>query len=165
MTLGEVRQSLIDYLTGQGIHAIGAWSGSNRLSHSKAVAAVSLKALQLAPLGQQNYLGTRFDQDTAATVQVYGRKLSLTFGLDLYAPKGEPELCLSLFDQLGQVLCSGGPDGLVIGGLRCGQLSYDPESSMLTCTAELDCQAWCYAVQKEDGMLVTDIIVKGEPKL
>lgn len=164
MTLGEIRQSLIDYLVGQGIHAIGAWGGGSRLSHGKAVAAVSFKALELAPLGQQNYLGTRFDPETAVTVPVYGRKLSLTFGLDLYAPKGEPELCLSLFDQMGQALCNGGPEGLVVSGLRCGSLSYDPEASMLACAAELDCQAWCYAVQQEDGTLVTDFIVKGELK-
>lgn len=165
MTLGEVRQGLIQYLTGQGIHAIGAWSGSNRLSHGKAVAAVSLKALEFTPLGQQNYLGTRFDPDTATTVPVYGKKLSLTFSLDLYAPKGEPELCLSLFDELGQVLCNSGLEGLVINSLRCGEMSYDAEASMLTCAAELECQAWCYAVRNEDGILVTDFIVKGEPIL
>lgn len=164
MTLGEIRQSLISYLLDQGIHAIGAWEGDSRRCHSKAVAAVSLKSLELAPLGQQNYLGTRLDPETAATVPVYGRKLSLTFGLDLYAPKGEPELCLSLFDQLGQALCCGGPEGLVVNGLRCGQLSYDSQAAMLTCAGELDCQAWCCAAQREDGTLVTDFIVKGELK-
>ncbi len=165
MTLGEVRQGLIDYLTKREIHAIGAWNGDRRLSHGKAVAAVSLKALELAALGQQDYLGCRVDPDTAATVPVYGKRLSLTFGLDLYAPKGEPELCLALFDQLGQALCGGGPDGLVINGLRCGELRYDTESAMLTCAARLECQAWCYAAENEDGILVTDFIVKGEPKL
>lgn len=164
MTLGEIRQSLIAYLVDQGIHAVGAWEGGSRLSHGRAVAAVSLKALELAPLGQQNYLGIRFDPETSVKVPVYGRKLSLTFSLDLYAPKGEPELCLSLFDRLGQALCSGGPEGLVVNGLRCGPLSYDTQAAMLTCTAELDCQAWCYGISQEDGTLVTDFIVKGELK-
>ncbi|MCD8144273.1 MAG: hypothetical protein LUD79_02840 [Oscillospiraceae bacterium] len=51
MTLTEVRQSLIDYLNLQGVHALGAWAGDARLTHPAGVAVVGLKSLSCAPWG------------------------------------------------------------------------------------------------------------------
>jgi hypothetical protein len=164
MTLAEVRQSLIDYLCAQGVHAIAAWSGEKRKGHPKGVAVVSLEGLRLAPLGQQNYLGLRTEDDSTAQVPVYGRKVSLTFGIQLYVPKGEAELCQELFQQLGQALCCGGPEGLVVEELSCGAISFDSDSGSLTCPCQLTSQTWCYLATQEEGSVVTDFIVKGEPK-
>jgi hypothetical protein len=162
MTLEQVQEELIDYLTGQEIHAIAAWQKESRKAHEKPVAVVSLKSLELAPLSHQNYLGEQLDESSALRVPVYGRKLALTFAIDLYAPKGEAEQCHGLFSQLGQALCTGGPEGLTVEKLSCGEMRYDSEAGLLTCPAELTTQAWCYLTVQEDGQVITDFIVKGD---
>jgi hypothetical protein len=162
MTLEQVQQGLIDYLVSQDIHAIPAWQKESRKAHRTAVAVVSLKSLELTSLGQQNYLGERVEEGGTLRIPIYGRKLALTFGLDLYAPKGEAEQCHALFAQLGQALCLSGPEGLTVEKLCCGEIRYDSEADCLTCSAELVTGAWCYLTTQEDGEEITEFIVKGD---
>jgi hypothetical protein len=162
MTLEQVQQGLIEYLVGQNIHAIPAWQKERRTVHGKAVAVVSLKSLELTSLGQQNYLGEQIEEGGTLRIPIYGRKLELTFGLDLYAPKGEAAQCHALFAQLGQALCLSSPQGLTVEKLCCGDVRYDSDGDCLTCSAELVTGAWCYLTTQEDGEEITEFIVKGD---
>ncbi|MCD8144272.1 MAG: hypothetical protein LUD79_02835 [Oscillospiraceae bacterium] len=101
-------------------------------------------------------------EEQNALCAVYIRRLELVFSLDLYAPMGEPEVCLTLFDRLAQAVCLGGPEGLTCGELSCGDLTYDNDSRTLTCPARLSCQAGCALYQTEEGEVFTDFVVKGE---
>lgn len=161
MTIADLRESLVRYLTAQGIHALGAWEG-DRTEHDHGVIAVGLQQLRCAPLGQQDYLGCRFVEELGQSCQVYARRLALTYALDLYVPRGEGGAALALMDQLAQAVCLGGPEGLHLGALTCGGLSYDRESGMLTCRATLEGQGAGVLYQREDGTEFLDFKVKGE---
>lgn len=65
------------------------------------VAVVSLQGCRAGPAGFQHYLGERYDREREQWVEVYGQKVQLTFGLDLYAPPqlGEAAMQAAL-DQL-----------------------------------------------------------------
>lgn len=161
MNLTELRQSLIDYLTDCGVHAQGAWDGADRLRHPGGLVTVGLKSLTCAPLTQGDYLGVRYVESADADCAVYVRRLDLVFALDLYVPADAPETALTLFDQLAEAVCLGGPAELSPGSLTCGALSYDSDADMLTCAAELAASAAVLLLQTEDGTAFTEFEVQG----
>ena len=82
--LDKIRERMADYLNAQGVAAVTAWPAEERLRREGAVAAVTLRACQAGPAGFQSYLGERYNQETEQWEEIYGRKVQLTFGLDLY---------------------------------------------------------------------------------
>lgn len=160
--LDRVREALADYLREQGLHAVTAWSEETRKRHEKPVIAVSLKESKSAGAGFQNYLGERYNEETQCWEELYGKKLSLTFGLDLYGGKElGAEGCRKAFDELADALAAGGPEGLRLGTLSCGETRFDQETGMYLCPAELEASAWMYAVATGDGGLLLDFTVRG----
>ena len=96
--LDKIRERMADYLNAKGVAAVTAWPAEERLRREGAVAAVTLRACQAGPAGFQSYLGERYNQEREQWEEIYGRKVQMTFGLDLYAPaeaEGEvlPGLC------------------------------------------------------------------------
>lgn len=161
--LDQVRQSMTDFLREAGIHAVGAWAADRRLRHQKPIVAVSLKRVTGGQVGFRDYLGERYNQEKDLWEELYGRQLELVFGLDIYAP-GEGADCQVVFDKLAEALSDGGPGGLRLGTLTCGEAAYDSGSGMFRCPVELECAAWMYAVADDGGQWLTDFEVKGEWK-
>jgi hypothetical protein len=138
---------MADYLTTQGIDAVTAWSGQERLRRSEPVAVVSLRGCQVGPAGFQDYLGEQYDQETGLWKELYGRKAELTFGLDLYAPAdGSGADLQAAWDRLAEALTRGGPEGLAVREFSCGETAYDTSARMLKRTAQAVCEGYLYAV-------------------
>lgn len=161
--LEQVRDGMVDFLRQAGIHAVGAWAADRRLRHAAPVVAVALKQVVGGQVGFQDYLGERYDREKDSWEALYGRQLGLTFGLDIYVP-GEGGACMAVFDRLAAAFAAGGPMGLRLGTLRCGEAAYDGESGLFRCPVELECAGWMYAAEDEDGRWLTDFEVKGEQK-
>ena len=88
MTLDQVRERMAEFLRGQDIDAVCAWPEEARVRRDHVAAAVSLRACQGGPGGFQDYLGERYNEAAGRWEELYGKRVKLTFGLDLYAPKG-----------------------------------------------------------------------------
>ena len=81
---------------------------------------VSLRGCQAGPAGFQHYLGERYDERTGLWQELYGRKAALTFGLDLYAPRGQGDVGIqTAFDQVVQAFAQGAPQGLAVQEVAC----------------------------------------------
>ena len=143
--LDTIRETMARYLNENGVAAITAWPEENRARPQGAVAAVSLRACEGENAGFQNYLGERYNQESGRWEELYGRRVTLTFGLDLYAGTGGTE---------------GGPDGLKIKSLSCGETDYDRTADRYRCPAEAVCEAFLYAVADEGGTFL-EFEVKG----
>lgn len=161
--LDQVREQMTAFLQQAGIHALGAWSQEKRLRHTQPVVAVALKRVNGGPVGFRDYLGERYNENTDTWEELYGRRLELTFGLDIYAASDITE-CQATVDRLAQAFAGGGPSGLKVGALTCGEPTYDNKSELFRCPAELECAAWMYAVADDGGQWLTDFEVKGEWK-
>lgn len=87
--LENIREQMVDYLKERGVQAFAAWPAGERPVQEGALVVVSLRGCQAGPAGFQHYLGERYDERTGLWQELYGRKAALTFGLDLYAPRGQ----------------------------------------------------------------------------
>ena len=96
--LDGLREKLAAFLREQGLQAMTDWPVEPRELLDGPVAVVSLQGCRAGPAGFQHYLGERYDREREQWVEVYGQKVQLTFGLDLYAPPqlGEAAMQLSL---------------------------------------------------------------------
>ena len=139
-----------------------SWSPPGRRGCWGGFWAVTLRACQAGPAGFQSYLGERYNQETAQWEEIYGRKVQMTFGLDLYAlpQTGEAALQTAL-DILAQACAGAGPEGLTIQEFSSGETAYDGDSRLLRKPAQAVCTAYLYAITKADGTFL-DFEIRGE---
>lgn len=160
--LDKIRERMADYLNAQGVAAVTAWPAEERLRREGAVAAVTLKACQAGPAGFQSYLGERYNQETEQWEEIYGRKVQLTFGLDLYAlPQAGEAALQTALDILAQACAGAGPEGLAIQEFSSGETAYDGDSRLLRKPAQAVCTAYLYAITEADGTFL-DFEIRGE---
>lgn len=157
--LDRIREVMAGFLQAHGVEAVTAWPDSRRTRLSGAVAAVSLRRCEGGPSGFQDYLGERFNENTGAWEELYGKKLTVTFGLDLYAPaQGGAGACQAAFEALADAFQAGGPDGLAVLEFSQGEARF--QDGLFCCPVEAVCQCYLYAVAGDDGTW-TDFEIKG----
>ena len=159
--VGELSQTLAQWLEKQGLSAVTAWPDEKRRRSDEAIAAVSLRALESGPAGYQDYLGERFDQDRGEWEELYGKKMTLTFGLDLYAASAQ-EVTAAL-ERLGEILSQSGPQGMASVGFSAGETTYQSESRRYFCPVQAKFQVWATATAREEASFL-DFVIKGENK-
>lgn len=160
--MSELRTALAQYLERQGVAAVTAWSEEERKRPGKAVCAVSLRSMEGGPPGFRDYLGERFNEETGAWEELYGKKLRLTFGLDLYG--GSAQAVQEGLDALTAALEGGVAAGLRVSGFSAGETKYRGEERRYVCPVQAVFEAWSYAVAQEGGAFL-DFEVKGESKV
>lgn len=160
--IDKIRERVADYLNAQGVAAVTAWPTEERLRREGAVAAVTLRACQAGPAGFQSYLGERYNQETKRWEELYGRKVRLTFGLDLYATPQAGEVALqAALDVLAQACTGAGPEGFAIQEFSSGETAYDRDSRLLRKPAQAVCTVYLYAITEADGTFL-DFEIRGE---
>ncbi len=159
--LDEIRERMAEHLRAHGLDAAAAYPAAGRKRREGAAAAVSLRGYEGGPAGFQDYLGERFNETTGKWEELYGKKLKLTFGLDLYAPAEGTQALEAAGDALAAALRNGGPAGLKPVELTLGETEWDSASGFLKRPAEAVCEAYLYAVADEGGQFL-DFEVRGE---
>ena len=161
--LDEIRSRMAEFLTEQGLEAVTAWPEARRTRRNGAAAAVSLRSCESGPAGFQDYLGERYNQDTGRWEELYGRRVKITFGLDLYAAQssGGAAAIDKALDTLSAALNGPGPDGLNILEFSIGETRFREDSELYHCPVEAVCQARLYAVADEGGTFL-DFEIRGE---
>ena len=157
----ELRQRLAQHLEGKGLEAVTAWGEVRRQRPGGAVAAVSLRAMESGQPGFQNYLGERYNAESGCWEELYGKRVELTFGLDLYAATAE-EVQAGL-DALSAALSESGPEGMEPVGFSTGETVYRQEDRRYFCPVQAKFGVWAVAVAREDGSFL-DYEVRGESK-
>ena len=159
--LESIRERMVDHLKKQGVQASAAWPAGERPAQEGVVVVVSLRGCQAGPAGFQDYLGERYDERTGLWQELYGRRAALTFGLDLYAPRGQgDEGIQAAFEQVVQAFAQGSPQGLAVQEVACGETVYDSQSRRMKRNAQVVCHAYLYAVAQPGG-LFTDFDLRG----
>ena len=159
--LENIREQMVDYLNERGVQAFAAWPAGERPVQEGALVVVSLRGCQAGPAGFQDYLGERYDERTGLWQELYGRRAALTFGLDLYAPRGQgDEGIQAAFEQVVQAFAQGSPQGLAVQEVACGETVYDSQARRMKRNAQVVCHAYLYAVAQPGG-LFTDFELRG----
>lgn len=157
-----LRRALAEYLRQCGLEAVTAWGQAGRLRPGRAVAAVSLRAIEGGAPGFQDYLGEWYDPESGGWKERYGKKVELTFGVDISAATAE-EVHAGI-DALGAALSRGGPEGLRSVSFSAGETAYDQTAKRYVCPAQARFSAWAVAETGEGGAFL-DFEVKGENKV
>lgn len=165
MDFQTVRERMVRFLNDSGVEAVCAYPESSRVRRSGVVAAVSVRACQGGPEGFRDYLGERYDEATGQWQELYGRSITLTFGLDLYAPQSCGAAGIqTAYDRLAEAFQWEGPAGLALQELSCGETEFDREAGLFRRTVTAVCRGFLYAVADQGGAFL-DFIVRGETKL
>lgn len=90
-----------------------------------------------------------------------GRRVKLTFGLDLYGERAQGDQALqAAFDSLAGALHREGPPGMRLLELSCGETEYDQGGQLLRRPVEAVYEACLYAAA-EPGGLFQDFEIRG----
>lgn len=162
----QAAQVLCRHLQEQGLPARTAWPAENRPKLGSPVISVSLRGCESAPAGFSGYLGERLNPDTQQWEERYGKTVTLTFGLDLYAAPGTDPAAL---EQTGAALARAclppGPKGLAVGAFSCGQTDYDRQARLLKRPAQLVCTALLVSGSAQEQGEFLDFEIRGERTL
>ena len=153
------------FLTEHGVPARTGWSGTERLPLTAPLVLVTLRSYETAHGGFAHYLGERYNEDTAAWEECYGRKLSLSLGLDIYWPEtGREKDGQQLLEKLVQVLTLERPEGLGVEQVTCGETLWEEEKRLLKREVTVKCTAWLVAQADADGAFL-DFELRGGWKI
>lgn len=159
--LEELRLALTDHLNGQGIAALPAWESGKRTVPGEAVVCVSLRGCEGGPSGFQDYLGEQYDPESGLWRETYGCRAEITFGLDIRAPRsGGEAACAALFSRMAQVLALGGPEGVRLREISCGETDFCQEEGLFLCPVRAVGTVLLTAAVEENGAF-GDFTVKG----
>ncbi len=155
--LEQVKQAVAGALNQAGLAVRTAFEPGWAARCDRPVAAVGLRTGESRGGAMGRYLGQTPDRR-----EVYGLRLELTLSMDLYSPAelGAPG-CDSALETLHQVMLSGLPAGLRPAELRWEETVWDEDTAMFVRRGSLSCGAYFTAEASEDGVLLTDFILKG----
>ena len=155
--LEQVKQAVAGALNQAGLAVRTAFDPGWAARCDRPVAAVGLRTGESRGGAMGRYLGQTPDRR-----EVYGLRLELTLSMDLYSPAelGAPG-CDSALETLHQVMLSGLPAGLKPAELRWEETVWDEDTAMFVRRGSLSCGAYFTAEASEDGVLLTDFILKG----
>lgn len=157
----ELRQALAVWLTERDVPAACAWPENQRMKAGEAVAVISLRQMEGSSPGFQDYLGERYDPELGRWVELYGKRVKLTFGVDLYAATAH-RVGLGL-DRAAEVLGAGRPAGLKMLTFSAGETAYQKDNRRYYCPAQAVFEAWAFGRVGEDGTFL-DFEVRGAMK-
>jgi len=148
----ELPAALAEWLKERGIPALTGWSGQERSALTAPAVVVSVREYTACSAGFSDYLGERYDEESARWEELYGKKVEALLGLDLYAPErsseGEMQRLLEKMVRTFSLEC---PEGMRVGELACGGTKWDEKQRRLKREVSVKCTFWIRAVWGDSG--------------
>ena len=160
--LEQVKTAVARALESAGIRVQAAYTPGWAKAYQRPVVAVGLRTGESRGSALSSYLGRRTDPGTQVCQEIYGMRMDLTLSLDIYCPAGEGASgCEGALEKMHQVLLEGLPSGLRPAELKWEETGWDEDTAMFLLPVSLACGAYFTAAASEDGLLLTDFILKG----
>ena len=160
--LEQVKRAIAGALEKAGISARAAYEPDWAKAYQGPVVAIGLRTGESRGGALSSYLGQRMDPGTRGSQEVYGMRLELTLSLDIYCPPSEGAAgCDGVLEALHQIMLEGLPSGLRPTELKWEEAVWDADTAMFLRRGSLACGAYFVAAASEDGLLLSDFILKG----
>lgn len=118
------------------------------------VITVGLRGGSGVPAGFAEYLGQRYDEDTARHIETYGKRMEITLGVDIYSPNKVGFGAGKCIDIAGMIMGAVQKfDFIRIRKVSCGETGFDASAGMFRCPMEMECVCVFYADKVDDGEL------------
>lgn len=161
--IDTVLNTVVSLFQHAGLHAKRQYSAEPFRRESGCVVCVGLKSSKRLNSGYGEYLGIRTNENTQEISELYGFRLELSLGIDIFSPFGETfgaEGCRSYLDKVLDAL-SMSPSGLMVKAISAGEVKPDREAEMLRCTVKLDCEAYLIGESNGETPEFTSFVLKG----
>ena len=140
------------FLAERGLPVRAGWSDTERIPLTEPLVLVTLRSYETGHGGFAHYLGERYNEETAAWEECYGRKAEVELGLDLVAPERcSREELGKLMERVAGTLAVEAPEGIQIKSLSCGATEWDEKQRCLRRQVSAACTAWLLALSREEG--------------
>lgn len=160
--LEQVKNAITSALEKSGIQARTAYAPGWAKAYPGPVVAVGLRTGESRGGALNSYLGLRTDPATQLSQEIYGMRLELTMSLDIYCPpKDGAAGCDQVLETMHQILLDGLPSGLRPTELKWEEAVWDEDTAMFLRRGSLACSAYFVSATSEDGLLLSDFILKG----
>ena len=160
--LQQVKAAIVDSLENAGLTAMNAYSEEQLKKYTTAVTAVGLREMRVTESGAMEYLGEKYDAVQDAMLEVYGKRLTLSLSLDVYAPRTlGAEGCEEAAEEITQVMTSALPSGLRVKELAWEKTEWDKTYGMFCLSASAEYEAYFTAETAEETAVFTDFILRG----
>ena len=160
--LQQVKTAVVDALEGAGLSAMSAYSEEQLKKYTTAVTTVGLREMRVTESGAMEYLGERYDAVQGTMLEVYGKKLTLSLSLDVYAPRTlGAEGCEEAAEEITRVMMSALPSGLRVRELSWEKTEWDKTYGMFRLSAQAAYEAYFVAETAEETAVFTDFILRG----
>lgn len=149
--LDAVLDEVVAALKAGGVSAFRAFPETAETLPAAGGVSVGVDSYVVRNSGLGDYLGTRAADGGAAEKELYGKKLSLTLGLELFVPFGGAAGaagCDKAADKLRDALAAL-PEGLRVLEMDCGEVSADETLGAYRCRCAAKCLA--FLVAETDG--------------
>lgn len=144
----------------QAAEVLTAFPQGGKKRYTTPVIAVGLRCGESASAGFAEYLGERHDVNSGAYCEIYGKRLELTLGVDIYSPKESGAgACLQTAAKVMAALPDL-PNGVRVKKFSCGETVFDPAAGMFLLRAEMPCTCFMYADKTGDEELL-DFTLRG----
>lgn len=160
--LETIIQALLNTLSKAGIRCVSQYPMDALEPENGAVVCVGVKSSRLLSSGAGEYLGIR-EAESGNRSEVFGFRLELNLGLDIFAPdeEGEGALgCVSMFSLISDALYEL-PSGLKNRELVCGAPKPDGLTEMYHCPCELRCAAYLVCEADDETGEFADFVLRG----
>ena len=159
--LESIISAVCSWLEGLKIRAAAAYIPGASKRHAAPIVTVGLQTGAAMSCGQVDYLGIKTDE-TGASRELYAKRVELTLGLDIWAPRtenGGAQACADLFGTMAAQIPTL-PSGIRVREITCGETRFDETAGMYLCPASMTTAVYLYAEADEYGIF-TDFYVKG----
>ncbi len=151
--LEQIREGLTAHLNGKGIRAVPAWSRTARTFPCGAGGRSIPAGVPLGPGRLSRLSGERYDPEAGRWEELYGRRVKLTFGLDLYGERAQGDEALqAAFDSWRGRSIREGPRGCGCWSSPAGRRSMTREGQLLRRPVEAVYEACLYAAAEPGGL-------------
>ena len=163
--LDAVLDEVVAALKGAGVCAFRAFPETAEALPADGGVSVGVDSYAVNCSGLGDYLGTRAAGGGKAEKELYGKRLSLTLGLEVFVPFGPGGAagCDRAADRLRDALPAL-PQGLRVLEMDCGEVNADEELGAYRCRCTVKCLAFLVAETDGEEPEFTDFKLKGTVK-
>ena len=164
--LDTILDEIVAALKAAGVCAFRAFPETAEALPAGGGVSVAVEAYRVSGSGMGDYLGTRAASGGQGEKELFGRRLELTLGLDVFAPFGGTAgaaACDRAADALRLALAAL-PAGVKLLEMDCGEVSADEALGAYRCRCEAKCVAFLVAETDGEAPEFTDFKLKGSVK-
>lgn len=163
--LDAVLEAIVGTLKEAGVFAFRAFPEAAEKLPAAGGVSISVESYRVNSSGLSDYLGIKTAGGGTGEREVFGRRLALKLGMEVFVPFGcgGSAACEQATERLREALTKL-PSGVRLLEMHCGEVNADEEAGAYRCKCRAECLAFLVAESDGETPEFTDFKLKGTVK-